>query len=151
MAEVGNSGYSFGRHVHVHVTRSASISTQSVPFQFTGSQRPVVISRQTKQLQPERKRDRWTGQLGFSEWWSHLLTVPSGARSLEVKLGWESQDSGFDLYLVSPSGRNYRDGGRQMKIETPEAGQWRIAVQAIQGHGSSLSFWVEPEIRAGQN
>ncbi len=151
LAEVGNSGYSFGRHVHVHVTRTASISAQSVPFQFTGAQRPAMISHQKREAQPERKASRWTGQLGFAQWWSHLLTVPKGARSLEVKLGWESQETGFDLYLVSPSGRNYRDGGRLVRIEAPEAGQWRVAVQAVQGQGSALSFWVEPEIRAGQN
>jgi murein DD-endopeptidase MepM/ murein hydrolase activator NlpD len=151
LAEVGNSGYSFGRHVHVHVTRAASISAQSVPFEFSGAQRPAVSSHQKHEARPERRASRWTGQLGFAQWWSHLLTVPKGARSLEVKLGWENQETGFDLYLVSPSGRNYRDGGRLMRVDSPEAGQWRVAVQAVQGQGSALSFWVEPEIRAGQN
>lgn len=151
LAEVGNSGYSFGRHVHVHVTRSASISAQSVPFRFTELQRAPLLSHQKQQAHPDRKTDRWTGQLGFAQWWSHLLTVPKGARSLEVRLGWESQETGFDLYLVSPSGTNYRDDGRLVRVDTPEAGQWRVAVQATQGQGSALAFWVEPAIRAGQN
>ncbi|MCU0247852.1 MAG: peptidoglycan DD-metalloendopeptidase family protein [Bryobacter sp.] len=34
LAVAGNSGYSFGRHVHVHVTREPSISAQSIPFRF---------------------------------------------------------------------------------------------------------------------
>ena len=150
LAEVGNSGYSFGRHVHVHVTRSASISAQSVPFRFNETHLPALVSRQIEKARPERKADRWTGQLGFAQWWSHLLTVPRGARSLEVKLGWESQESGFDLYLVSPSGRNYRHDGQTVRVDAPEAGQWRVAVQAIQGQGSALAFWVEPQIRTSQ-
>ncbi|HEY3440414.1 MAG TPA: M23 family metallopeptidase [Paludibaculum sp.] len=150
LAEVGNSGYSFGRHVHVHVTRSASISAQSVPFRFNDSHLPGLVSRQIEKAQPERKPDRWTGQLGFAQWWSHLLTVPQGARSLEVKLGWESQDSGFDLYLVSPSGRNYRHDAQLVRVDAPEAGQWRVSVQAIQGQGSALAFWVEPQIQSSR-
>ena len=150
LAEVGNSGYSFGRHVHVHVTRSTSISAQSVPFRFNDPQLLPLVSRHTENTRPERRADRWTGQLGFAQWWSRLLTVPKGSRSLEVKLGWESQETGFDLYLVSPSGRNYRDDRRMVRIDAPEAGQWRVAVQAIQGQGSALAFWVEPQIWAGQ-
>ena len=34
LATVGTSGYSFGTHVHVHVTRAHWISTPSIPFQF---------------------------------------------------------------------------------------------------------------------
>jgi murein DD-endopeptidase MepM/ murein hydrolase activator NlpD len=34
LAVVGNSGYSFGTHVHVQVTRSRTIATQSIPFRF---------------------------------------------------------------------------------------------------------------------
>ena len=34
LARVGNSGYSFGRHVHVHVTKGQWISNQSIPFRF---------------------------------------------------------------------------------------------------------------------
>ena len=34
LAEAGNSGYSFGRHVHVHLTRSPSIAAPSVPLRF---------------------------------------------------------------------------------------------------------------------
>ncbi len=34
LATVGTSGYSFGTHVHVHVTRAHWISTPSIPFRF---------------------------------------------------------------------------------------------------------------------
>jgi murein DD-endopeptidase MepM/ murein hydrolase activator NlpD len=53
LAIVGNSGYTFpwggGHHVHVHVTRSFSISSQSIPFEFEdmrqGSRfRGIVVS-----------------------------------------------------------------------------------------------------------
>lgn len=34
LARVGTSGYSFGRHVHVHVTKAHWISNPSIPFRF---------------------------------------------------------------------------------------------------------------------
>lgn len=150
LAEVGTSGYSFGRHVHVHVTKSASISAQSIPFRF--EEKSSVL---TKVVTPGRPqvakapvtRPRWSGELGFAEWWTRILPVPRGAKALEVKLGWEDQGTDFDLYVVSPSGHTYRPESEAVRIETPEPGPWRVSVQAVRGAGNSLSFWVEPSTR----
>ncbi|QOY91212.1 M23 family metallopeptidase [Paludibaculum fermentans] len=150
LAEVGTSGYSFGRHVHVHVTKSASISSQSIPFRF--EEKSAVL---TKAITPGRPqvakappaRPRWSGEVGFSEWWTRILAVPRGAKALEVKLGWEDRGADFDLYVVSPSGQTYRPESEAVRIETPEPGPWRVSVQAVRGAGNSLSFWVEPSTR----
>lgn len=87
-------------------------------------------------------------------WWSELTRIPKGARSLEVKLGWDSADRDFDLHLVSPSGRHYgpyadRTGynasagtSESFEIVDPEAGTWRVSVQGIRGNGEAMPFQV---------
>ncbi|MBI4892284.1 MAG: M23 family metallopeptidase [Acidobacteria bacterium] len=150
LSEVGNSGYSFGRHVLVHVTRAPSVSAQSVPFRF--EERSGVISSALRPAQTAAKASkpalRWQGEAAFAQWWTRLLSVPSGARSLAVKLGWEDRSNEFDLYLVSPSGRTYRPEGPEgaLRVPQPEAGQWRVSVQAVRSGGESSVFWVEPEV-----
>jgi len=143
LAEVGTSGYSFGRHVHVHVTRGASISAQSMPFKF--EEKPSVLTRRvTPPAGPGRPR--WTGEAGFAGWWSKLVAVPRGARSLAVRLGWEDKGNDFGLYVVSPSGRTYGPEGEALRIESPEPGQWRVSVQGVRSGGGGMTFWVEPEV-----
>lgn len=145
LAEVGNSGYSFGRHVHVHVTRAPSIAAQSVPFRFEA--RTDLLTRNVKPgATRTRQAPRWTGEAAFAQWWTRLLPVPKGAQSLAVKLGWEDRANGFDLYLVSPSGRTYGPEGEAVKVDAPEAGQWRVSVQAVRSGGDRGGFWVEPEV-----
>jgi murein DD-endopeptidase MepM/ murein hydrolase activator NlpD len=149
LAEVGTSGYSFGRHVHVHVTKAASISAQSVPFRFDATAKPVLISRNSA-VKSSPPRPKWTGSVAFAEWWTRLLPVPKGSGSLEIRLGWEDPGSGFGLHLVSPSGHHYMQEGsgnpEALRIDTPEPGPWRVSVQAVRG-GGSAPFWVEPEVR----
>lgn len=147
LAEVGNSGYSFGRHVHVQVTRAPSIASQSVPFKF--EEAPAVM---TKNVKPpanpvkQAKAVRWQGDAGFAQWWTRLLPVPRGARRLAVKLEWEERLNDYDLYLVSPSGRTYRAEDKQFRVDSPEAGQWRVSVQAVKLGREGAGFWVEPEV-----
>lgn len=142
LAEVGNSGYSFGRHVHVHVTRHPSISAPSVPFSFGAPPPPAAIeSAEARGGAPGHPR--WTGEARFSEWWSHVLTVPKGARQLVVRLGWDDPTSEFDLYLVNPSGEWIRAEGREITVPGPQPGIWRVSVQNIKG---GAAFWLEPEI-----
>lgn len=142
LAEVGNSGYSFGRHVHVHVTRHPSISAPSVPFAFGAPLPPAAIeSAEARGGAPGRPR--WTGEARFSEWWSQLLSVPKGARQLVVRLGWDDPTSEFDLYLVNPSGEWTRAEGREITVPGPQPGTWRVSVQNIKG---GAAFWLEPEI-----
>jgi len=146
LAEVGTSGYSFGRHIHVHVTEAASISAQSVPFRF--EKNPAVITRFAAPPKGPGK-NRWTGEAGFAEWWSRLVQVPRGTRSLAVKLGWEDKTNLFDLYVVSPSGRTYKPESEAVRIDGPEPGQWRVSVQGVKSGGGGMTFWVEPEVTPG--
>ncbi|MCX7603182.1 MAG: M23 family metallopeptidase, partial [Bryobacteraceae bacterium] len=107
LAEAGNSGYSFGRHVHVHVTRAPSISAPSVPFAFDEAE-PARAVELSAAGGGGADPLRWEGEAGFSQWWSRLLKVPKGTRRLAVRLGWEDRGSEFDLYLVSPRGEWFR-------------------------------------------
>lgn len=137
LAEAGNSGYSFGRHVHVHVTRARSIAAPSVPFRFQDGAAGPVLS-----TAPPAGR-RWEGAAAFAQWWTRPIRVPGNARRLAVRL--ECRDSGaeLDLWLVSPEGKWIRAGGAQAEVASPQPGIWRVAVQSVRGEGS---FRVEPEI-----
>ncbi|MCS7023653.1 MAG: peptidoglycan DD-metalloendopeptidase family protein [Bryobacteraceae bacterium] len=133
LALVGNSGYSFGAHVHVQVTRSFSISSQSVPFEFeeqmtqraSGSpllsqnespdgdcqgkkgRSPIVLSLEKSRLPEATRPATWSGEVAVTFWWSELTTVSRGTKSLVVTLRWEDPDQDFDLHVVSPLGRHY--------------------------------------------
>jgi len=129
---VGNSGYTLGEgggyHVHVHVTRSPSISAPSVPFVFEDFSGPVrgqavVVSRnaspkcdcRVRSTEPAlaslntapANRPQFAGQVAFSQWWNELVTVPAHAQSFDATLTWPQHDNGLDLHLMSPSGHHY--------------------------------------------
>ncbi|MGC8760697.1 MAG: peptidoglycan DD-metalloendopeptidase family protein [Bryobacteraceae bacterium] len=142
LAEVGNSGYSFGRHVHVHVTRQPSITAPSVPFSFV-TPVPAATVESARARGGAPGRPRWTGEARFAEWWSRLLPVPKGVRQLVVRLGWDDPASEFDLYLVNPRGEWIRAEGREIAVPGPEPGTWRVSVQNVKG---GAAFWLEPEI-----
>lgn len=153
LAEVGNSGYSFGTHIHVHVTRAFPIASQSIPFQFVdmpGGRPAVVVSRNQFRGGPAvgGRPPRWQGEVAFAEWWSEALTVPRGTREIELRHGAREGSAGFDLHAVSPSGRRFTHPAGQaeqaLRIEAPESGGWRVWVQAVQGEGR---FWVDAELR----
>lgn len=141
LAEAGNSGYSFGRHVHVHVTRSPSITAPSVPFAF-GAALPEAGA-EVSGARGGTGSVRWQGEAGFAGWWSRLVRVPRGARRLAVRLHWQDPASEFELYLVSPRGEWLRAEGRELAVPEPEPGTWRVSVQNVKG---GASFWLEPEI-----
>ena len=135
LATVGTSGYSFGTHVHVHVTRAHWISTPSIPFQFedlpaaarTGFRGtfksanasnygdcrssvapPVQLSRTTeKHATPVVAAPTWTGEVAISDWWSKTTTVARGARAFDIQVTWDGAAYDLDLHLVSPSGRHF--------------------------------------------
>lgn len=163
LAEVGNSGYSFGTHVHVHVTRAFPIAAQSIPFRFADlpEGRPaVVISRNYFQgasgaAQPPPanavggRPPRWQGTLSFAEWWSEPLNVPRGTKEIEFRHGAREGAAAFDLHAVSPSGKRYvhaaAESDEPLRIATPEPGNWRVWLQAVAGH--AREFWVDAELR----
>lgn len=135
LATVGTSGYSFGTHVHVHVTRSHWISTPSIPFQFedlppasragfrgtfasgnasqyanchSNAMPPVQLSGVSHGVAaPTAVKPTWTGQVAISDWWSKTTTVVRGARAFDIKVTWDGTSYDLDLHLVSPSGRHF--------------------------------------------
>lgn len=186
LAMAGNSGYSFGTHLHVQVTRSFAISSQSVPFEFEdlpGSSRKlgVVISSNRSPLCDCGKAEKNpvmasvggapaaaatappARSLGFSrtasvavaDFWNSTIRVRPGARNLDVAVTPLSLAQDVDLYLVSPSGRQYcwyglTDGysGQQAQpeefnIPRPEPGTWRVTVQGTRSGGESIGFRLE--------
>jgi hypothetical protein len=156
LAEVGNSGYSFGTHVHVHVTRAFPIAAQSVPFRFTDlpdARVAVAVARNEFRGAPAAavggRPPRWQGTLAFAAWWSEALQVPRGTREIEFRHGAKEGRAGFDLHAVSPSGRRYTQPAAQaaepLRIPAPEPGGWRVWVQAVDGQAGG--FWVDAELR----
>jgi hypothetical protein len=141
LAIAGNSGYSFGTHVHVQVTKSFGISSPSIPFEleelpakraigFRGGVTSVnrselgdcgsskkapsnFLSTSLEKVRPvaAAQAATWTGSVPIAGWWSELTQVPVGTRSLDIRLGWDSPDRDLDLHLVSPSGRHYGSYG----------------------------------------
>ena len=135
LATVGTSGYSFGNHVHVHVTRAHWISTNSIPFQFedpsaaarpgfrgtftsgntsqygscsSGAVPPAQFSRSTiTQRRAPAVAPTWTGQVAIADWWTQTTTVSRGARAFDIKITWDGNAYDLDLHLVSPSGRHF--------------------------------------------
>jgi len=136
LAEAGNSGYSFGRHVHVQVTRSPFIAAPSIPFRFEGDPPEAVLT-------SAPGSSAWKGEAAFAQWWSRPLTVPRGARQLAVRLNWDQPEAELSLYLVTPSGQWLHAGGREMMVSRPQPGTWRISVQSVKG---DATFDVRPEI-----
>jgi hypothetical protein len=143
----GNSGYALGPgggvHLHVHVTRSASIASQSIPFEF-GEARASA----------QRPSPMLSGAVETAQWWTDLVSVPRRAPGLRVWLEWEGEVADLDLHLVSPSGRHYgwygdsrgysgaRTRPEEFRIAKPEPGLWRISVQGLTGGPGATPFKV---------
>lgn len=131
LATAGNSGYTFGEgggyHVHAHVTRSFSISAQSIPFEFedlpggargslpktiasanypASSDRGARVAAATKTTRPAVK-PQFQAAVAVEQWWNSLISVNGRTRELEVSLLWKDVAANLDLHLVSPNGRHY--------------------------------------------
>jgi murein DD-endopeptidase MepM/ murein hydrolase activator NlpD len=176
LAEVGNSGFTLGagggHHVHVHVTRSFSISAQSIPVEFedlpdwryrgtirSGNDHPDCDCRSASPAQTSRARSkpaqRWEAQVAVSERWTDLLRVPAGTNALDLALSWEGASRDFDLQLVSPRGHVYgrfadsaplaapSPNGLGFVLSNPDPGLWRVVVTGIRGAGERMRFVLE--------
>jgi hypothetical protein len=140
LATVGNSGYTFpwggGHHVHVHVTRSFAISSQSIPFEFDDLKQsprhrgvimstnrspfcdcrkpvPAPVMMETAAVRilntsaPRPGAKVENGEVAVEQWWNQFLTVNPGTRTVDVSLIWTRSEADLDLHLVSPSGKHY--------------------------------------------
>lgn len=136
LAVAGNSGYSFGRHVHVHVTRSPSIAAPSIPFRFADA--PPQAEEISAGSAPE-----WKGAAAFAQWWSRPLKVPRGAQRLAVRVHWDPPEAELALFLVSPLGAWMQAEGREVEVARPQPGTWRVSVQCLKG---DATFRIQPEI-----
>jgi len=164
LAIAGTSGYSFGTHVHVQVTKAFAIHSPSIPFRFEDMKgRPAggsIVSANesplcdcSKAVQPPSSK-HWNAKVGVTQWWTDLLEVKPGVASLDVKLSWTAKDTDLDLHLMSPSGKHYGWYGivngysgskvnpESYHIPAPEAGIWRVSVQGVQGAGE-IDFTVD--------
>lgn len=172
LAEVGNSGYTLGagggHHVHVHVTRTFSISAQSIPFQFEDL--PDWRYRGTyrsKNAHPDchcggprmvskagTPAAHWEAEVAVAERWTDLVRVPAGTRQLDLSLSWKGAGRELDLQVVSPRGQVYgrfadpapiTAGANALgfALPNPEAGQWRVVVTGMKGTGERMPFALE--------
>jgi murein DD-endopeptidase MepM/ murein hydrolase activator NlpD len=97
---------------------------------------------------------QFSGQLSVAQWWSDLVTVSKGSKSFDVMVSWTGSNSDLDLHLVSPSGRHYgwygdttgfsgaRTNPQEFRVPRPEAGVWRVSVQAVRGGPEPIEFGV---------
>lgn len=157
LAMAGNSGYALGPgggvHLHVHVTREASIASQSIPFEFG---QPRAAGGAASPAEPA-----FSGTVEVGRWWSEVLPVARRPAGLRVRLEWESESADLDLHLVSPSGKHYgwygetegysgaRSRPEEFYIAQPEPGPWRVSVQGISaGGGSGLVETFKVRVKA---
>lgn len=177
LAIAGNSGYTLGEgggyHIHVSVTREPPISSNSIPFQFEdlpdavhGSFNRTVVSSNASPLCDCGERHpgaiartssgrQLSGEVSVEQWWSELVTVPRGSKTLEVILSWAGANNGLDLHLMSPSGRHYGWYGdtegysgsntnpQQFHLPLPEPGLWRISIQGMRGGPGPVAFELQ--------
>ncbi len=97
---------------------------------------------------------QFSGELSVAQWWSDLVTVPKGSKTFDVTVSWTGSNSDLDLHLVSPSGRHYgwygdttgfsgtRTNPQEFRVPKPEAGIWRVSVQAVRGGPGPIEFGV---------
>ena len=155
LAIAGTSGFSFGTHVHVQVTKAFPIHSPSIPFQFedmrgkpsrgsivSGNQSPLC---DCSRAPPPPYFKHWSAKVAVSQWWSDLLEIKPGIEALDVKLSWPLKEANLDLHLMSPSGKHYGWYGitngysgsgvnpESFHVPAPEAGIWRVSVHGVQG------------------
>ncbi len=185
LATVGNSGYTLGEgggyHVHVSVTRAPAISSPSVPFRFedlaTAPRRGVIVSDNRSPLcdcsrrapegliattvvaapvaAPVAREPQFRGSVAVEQWWSGLVEVRRGAKSLDATLSWPDASAALDLHLVSPSGEHYGWYGattgysgahvrpQAFRIPRPQPGVWRVSVQGMSSGPGMIDFTVD--------
>jgi murein DD-endopeptidase MepM/ murein hydrolase activator NlpD len=176
LATAGNSGYTLGEgggyHVHVSVTRALAISSNSIPFEFedlpdaarrvnrtivSANASPLCDCRERHPGPVERASSghRLAGQVSVAQWWSEVLPVSRGAKTLDVVVSWTAAASALDLHLVSPSGRHYgwygdntgysgfQSNPQEFHVPQPEPGQWRISIEGMSGGPGPIDFHVD--------
>jgi murein DD-endopeptidase MepM/ murein hydrolase activator NlpD len=98
---------------------------------------------------------QFRASVAVAQWWTDLVLVRKGARSLDATLSWSDADAGADLHLMSPSGVHYGWYGnttgysgqqarpQEFRIPHPEPGIWRISVEGTRGGADPIEFGVD--------
>jgi hypothetical protein len=173
LATAGNSGYTFGEgggyHVHAHITRSFSISAQSIPFEFEdlpggargGLPKTIVSSNypstgpapaNTKAVAAKAVKPQFQAAVAVEQWWNSLISVNGHTRELDVSLQWKDASANLDLHLVSPTGRHYawyddttgysghETNPQRFRLPSPQPGLWRVSIQGVKGGPTPIDF-----------
>ena len=131
LAHVGNSGYTLGEgggyHVHVQISKSLYVYSQSIPFNFlefpalaatalrgrsimgSATSSPVLTTayKPPPVVATPSNAHVFNGSVAVAGTWTDILKVEPHSKSLDVALSSVGDDRDFDLQLVSPSGHHY--------------------------------------------
>jgi hypothetical protein len=115
----------------------------------------VAVNKTGRESAPPAREPQFRGSVAVAQWWSELVLVREGAKSLDATLVWAGADAGADLHLMSPSGEHFGWYGnttgysgqqtrpQQFRIPHPHAGIWRISVEGMRGGADPVEFSVE--------
>ncbi len=102
-----------------------------------------------------KAKAQFAGSIQVEQWWNGVVRVAKNARSLQATLLWQDAAADLDLHLVSPGGKHYgwyadstgfsgqRTNPQSFKLAKPEAGLWRVSVQAVRGGYAPIAFTVD--------
>jgi hypothetical protein len=130
----------------------AAVSNEAV------SSRPVRDS-VTPAREVREARDahepQFRGSVAVAQWWTDLVLVRKGTRSLDATLAWTDSSAGVDLHLMSPSAEHFGWYGnttgysgqqtrpQKFRIPHPQPGIWRISVEGTRGGPAPVEFSVD--------
>jgi len=98
---------------------------------------------------------QFRGSVAVAQWWTDLVVVRKGAKSLEATLNWTDAASDVDLHLMSPTAEHFgwygntagysgqRSRPQRFRIPHPRPGIWRISVEGTRGGPGSVEFSVD--------
>jgi len=109
----------------------------------------------TERARRDTNDTQFHGNVAVAQWWTDLIVVRKGAKSLDATLAWADTSAGVDLHLMSPSAVHYGWYGntagysgqqsrpQQFHIPHPQPGIWRISVEGTRGGPTPVEFRVD--------